>query len=88
MSDFMKIRATFSIWKIQKCNAYQNRVEFCHKPDCYDVKWPPPLLFVILLQILCIVCKASYQKTAVQTTMAKIPYLDTYCNAMVMHYVS
>ena len=43
MSDFKKISITFSILKLQKSDAYQNGVEFRHKPNGNDVKWPPPL---------------------------------------------
>ena len=46
MLDFKKIRATFSFLKLKKCDAYQNGVEFCHKPNGNDVKRPPPLFFV------------------------------------------
>ena len=42
MSDFNNIPVTFSILKLQKCDAYQNGVEFRHKPNGNDVKWPPP----------------------------------------------
>ena len=40
MSDFKKICLTFPILKLQKCDAYQNGVEFCHKPNGNNVKWP------------------------------------------------
>ena len=43
MFDFKKICVTFSILKLQKCDIYQNGVEFRHKPNDDDVKWPPPL---------------------------------------------
>ena len=43
MTDFKKIHVTFSILKLQKCDAYQNGVEFRHKPNGIDAKWPPPL---------------------------------------------
>ena len=46
MFDFKKIRVTFSILKLQKCYAYQNGVEFCHKPTREDIKMPPPLVFL------------------------------------------
>ena len=42
-SDFKKMCVTFSILKLQKCDAYQNGVEFRHKPKGYDAMWPPPL---------------------------------------------
>ena len=45
MSDFKTIHVTFSILKLQKCDAYQNGVEFRHKTNGNDVKWPPPLFF-------------------------------------------
>ena len=40
MSDFKKIRITFSILKLQKSDAYQNGVEFRHKPNDYDAMSP------------------------------------------------
>ena len=46
MSDFKKMCVTFSILKLQKCDAYQNGVEYFHKPKSNDVNWPPPLFFL------------------------------------------
>ena len=46
MFDFKKIRITFSILKLQKCDAYRNGVEFRHKPNGSDVKWLPPLVLL------------------------------------------
>ena len=43
MSHFKKLCITFSILKLQKSDAYQNGVEFRHKPNGYDAMWPPPL---------------------------------------------
>ena len=48
MSDFKKMCITFSILKLQKCDAYQNGVEFRHKPKGDVVKWPPHSLFLPL----------------------------------------
>ena len=49
MSDFKNIPVTFSILKLKKFDAYQNGVEFRHKPNVNDVKWPPlfykPIIF-------------------------------------------
>ena len=42
-SHFKKLCVNFSILKLQKGDAYQNGVEFRHKPNGNDVKWPPPL---------------------------------------------
>ena len=47
MSDFKKIHITFSILKLQKIDAYLNGVEFRHKPDGNDVKWPPHLYLLL-----------------------------------------
>ena len=56
MSDFKNTRVTFSILKVQKCDAYQNGVEFCHEANDNDVKWPPLLFFLPppLLLSICI----------------------------------
>ena len=43
MLDFKKVDVTVSILKLQKYDKYQNGVEFRHKPNDDDVKWPPPL---------------------------------------------
>ena len=48
MSDFKKIRVTFSMLKLQKCVGYQNGTEFCHKPNGNDVQWPPPLYLLLV----------------------------------------
>ena len=43
MSDFKKIWVTFSILKLQKCEAYQNGVEFSHKPNGNEFPFRLPL---------------------------------------------
>ena len=48
MSDFKNIPVTFSILKLQKCDAYKNEAEYRHKPNGNDVKWPLPLFFLPL----------------------------------------
>ena len=40
MSDFKKIRVTFSILKLKTGDAFQNGVEFGHKRNVDDVKCP------------------------------------------------
>ena len=45
MSDFKKMCVTSSILNLQKCDAYQNGVEFRHKPYSDDAKCPSPLYF-------------------------------------------
>ena len=57
MSDFKIIHLTFSISKLQKCDACQNGEEFFHKPKSYDVNWPPPLFFLtpsLELNLICL----------------------------------
>ena len=44
MSHFKKLCVTFSILKLQKSDAYENGVEFRHKPDGYDAMCPPPFI--------------------------------------------
>ena len=45
MSNIKKIHVPLSILKLQKCAAYQNGVEFCHKPNGTNVRWSPPFFF-------------------------------------------
>ena len=47
MSDFKKICITFSILKLQKFDACQNGVEFCHKPISDDVRSPLPQFYFL-----------------------------------------
>ena len=53
MSDFRKVRVTFLILKLEKCDAYQNGVELCHKLNVIYVKWPSPLFFLQSLGFGC-----------------------------------
>ena len=46
MSHFKKLYVTFSILKLPKSDAYQNWVEFRHKPNGNDVLWPTPLFYL------------------------------------------
>ena len=46
-SDFKKMCVTFSILKLRKCDAHQNGIEFRHKRNGNDVKWPPPLFSLL-----------------------------------------